>query len=860
MSLRKKSLLIIVLTTILLLTLLYFAVHAILLHSFTELEASEVERNVARARSALFNEISALDAVLFDWAAWNDTYAFVDDLNQDYVESNLLDEAFTPLQLNLMVFLNSEGEIVFKKAFDLELEREVQDPLALRLHLEPDSPLLQHESPESTLSGLLALPRSPMLLASRPIVTSDNQGPINGTLIMGRYLDQEKVAGLSDQIHLPLAFFTLDELRVRPELQQVAHTLQESAGSLVVPRSSTEVAGYTLIPDIYGNPLLLVEVQTSRDIYRQGRQTLSYVLISIALSGLIFGAVSIFLLENNILTRITGLSRSVSEIATRGDLSERVTDQGGDELGRLTDDINEMLAALQESNRRFETLFHSAADAIAVFDLEGHFLEINEIACQRLGYTREELLRMTPADLDTPQHASRVPQRIEEILNAGTYFFEAEQRRKDGTIMPVEILGQLIEYEGRPAILSITRDITERKRLEEQLRQQDRMAAIGQLAGGIAHDFNNILTTITLYTQLVLEDSSTEPQMEQKLNVVLGESHRAAKLVRQILDFSRSAPMEARPVDLNAFVMEVADILKRTLPANVHFLVEMEPNSHTVHADPTRIQQVLLNLVMNARDAMPYGGELRIRLSKLEVREGEEPPVEEMSVGNWICLAVKDTGNGMPPAVLSHLFEPFFTTKGPNGNGLGLAQVHGIVKQHEGFIDLETREKRGTTFYIYLPEYQGGLDAAEADERQAPVEEEATSQGWKGCHGTIMLVEDEEQVRNLTQQILMRAGYNVVTAENGRAALILYRTVRDIDLVITDLVMPDLGGEALLRHLREEDPEIKALILTGYAVREEIESLLARDQVRLLYKPFPKEALVRLVREMLRSQHAEVCV
>jgi CheY-like chemotaxis protein/two-component sensor histidine kinase len=318
--------------------------------------------------------------------------------------------------------------------------------------------------------------------------------------------------------------------------------------------------------------------------------------------------------------------------------------------------------------------------------------------------------------------------------------------------------------------------------------------------------------------------------------------------------------MEARPVDLNVFVMEVADILKRTLPANVHFLVEMEPNSHIVHADPTRIQQVLLNLVMNAKDAMPYGGELRIRLSKSELQEGKEPPVDEMPAGSWICLSVKDTGSGMTSEVIAHLFEPFYTTKGANGNGLGLAQVHGIVKQHEGFIDLETREKHGTTFYIYLPEYQGSMDAAEAVERPVPSEEEPPAKGWNGRHGTIMLIEDEERVRNLTQQILTRAGYNVVTAENGRAALLLYRTVRDIDLVITDLVMPDLGGEALLRHLREEDPEIKALILTGYAMREEIESLLARDQVRLLYKPFPKEALLNLVREMLQSQRAEVYV
>lgn len=501
-------------------------------------------------------------------------------------------------------------------------------------------------------------------------------------------------------------------------------------------------------------------------------------------------------------------------------------------------------AALRESETRYRLLFNSAADAIFIHDLEGNILEVNQMACERLGYSREELLQMSPADIDAPAYAEEIKLYLEQIEQRGYALIESAHVRKDGTTFPVELSTRLIQYNDQPALLTLARDITERKQIEQQLRQQERLAAVGQLAGGIAHDFNNLLTTIILYAQMPLNRPGLPPEAARALNVIQGESQKAADLIQQILDFSRRTMMESQPVNLKPFIEEMSYMLERILPETIHLRLELESEeNYIVEADPTRIQQAMMNLVLNARDAMPDGGEARIELARhiFEVNT----PVVDMQRGRWIRLTVADTGTGISDDVLPHLYEPFFTTKERGkGTGLGLPQVYGIIKQHGGHIDVKTQVNKGTAFHIYLPEHQGAhVETMSQEEDELP----------RGHGERLLIVEDESSVRRAIKEILEPLGYQVETTDNGRAALATYYDADgDFDLVITDLVMPEMDGISLINKLRAVAPTLKTMAITGYAGMEDIQQLRATEIWNaVIQKPFEARVLAQKVRTIL---------
>ncbi|MCP4537332.1 MAG: response regulator [Chloroflexi bacterium] len=386
--------------------------------------------------------------------------------------------------------------------------------------------------------------------------------------------------------------------------------------------------------------------------------------------------------------------------------------------------------------------------------------------------------------------------------------------------------------------------IDERERLQKQLRQQERMAAVGQLAAGIAHDFNNLLTTIMLYAQIGLRKPNLTSDLSQGFKTILDESKKAAELVQQILDFSRRSMIEFQTLEMQPLLDDALGILRRTIPENIQLVMEMSPKdfSLTVEADPTRIHQVVTNLATNARDAMSEGGELRFSLSKIETKLGEEPPVPDMSPREWACLTVSDSGTGMTEEAQVHLFEPFFTTKEPGkGTGLGLAQVYGIIRQHQGYIGMETKEGEGTTFHIYLP----------ASKAEAEVVSEDISITPQGQGEAILLVEDNERLREVGHSLLESLGYQVLDAENGIKALDLYKTEGDVDVVITDLVMPEMGGKELVQELRKLNPDIKALAITGYIVEKDARKLREGGFLDVVYKPFDVKTLAQVVHRAL---------
>ncbi len=517
-------------------------------------------------------------------------------------------------------------------------------------------------------------------------------------------------------------------------------------------------------------------------------------------------------------------------------------------------ELQQRLAQLE----RFRALLDQANDAIFLLQVpSGRLIDVNESACRQLRATRERLLASTIDDLipavawQQIRSFSMHKQAMENGAETITTVLQKEDGEKeDGETFPTEMTVQSVELEEDTYAIVVARDITERKKMEEQLRRQEQLAAIGQLAAGIAHDFRNLLSTVILYAQLSMRERDLPPSVAQKLQTIVDESYKATDLVQQILDFSSRAMIKTEPINLTALTADVLNVLSRTLPETIHLTLDVAgtaAGAYIAKVDPGRIQQALTNLALNARDAMPEGGALRFALSRTEKRPGKIPESDQAST-EWLCLAVSDTGSGMTEEVQKHLFEPFFTTKKVGkGTGLGLAQVYGIVRQHDGYIDVTSAPGEGTTFTLCFPAYQ---------EQIAPRESEAQAPIPVGQGETILLVEDEPRLRNAERAMLEALGYRVVTAKNGRDALVQCQTAGRleehcprIDLVITDLVMPELGGEELLRELQKVRPTLPVLAVTGYALqKKDLDQMKEIGFVDVLAKPFDMEQLARVVK------------
>jgi len=390
-------------------------------------------------------------------------------------------------------------------------------------------------------------------------------------------------------------------------------------------------------------------------------------------------------------------------------------------------------------------------------------------------------------------------------------------------------------------------DIFERRRAEKAFREaeeksrvQERLSAVGQLAAGIAHDFNNLLTGIIGYAQLLTMRTDVSELAKRDVRRIEQEGQHAARLIRQILDFSRKSIIQRQPLELTSFLKESIKFLRRTISENIRISLDVEPNRYLVQADPAQIQDMLTNLSVNARDAMPGGGDLRFRLSRFRLKEEDIPPFPEMPPGEWIELSVSDTGSGIAPEHLPRVFEPFFTTKKPDqGTGLGLAQVYGIVMQHEGFIDVDSPPGKGTTFMVYLSPL---VDAGNTSKKGTP------TRLSRGRGETILVVEDEPTVLEMVGHMLEELGYRALKARNGEEALVAYDRHRDgIVLVLTDIVMPGMDGIQVFRALRTEHPDVKVAAMTGYPLDDEGDDLLSEGFVAWVQKPLDLGALIRIL-------------
>ncbi len=507
---------------------------------------------------------------------------------------------------------------------------------------------------------------------------------------------------------------------------------------------------------------------------------------------------------------------------------------------------------LKEREEQYRYLFESNPNPMWVYDLETlAFLAINNAAVSRYGYSREEFLGMTIKDIrpteDVPALLENVSKVTEGIDEAGIW----RHRKKDGTIISVKITSHTMLFDGRRCEIVLAHDVTREREMESQLRQAQKMEAVGRLAGGVAHDFNNLLTAISGYSDLLLVRLSAHDPVRREVEEIRKASDRAASLTRQLLAFSRRQVLQPRVLDLNAVVADMNSMVRRLIGEDIDLVVVPGAGLWRVKADPGQIEQVIVNLAVNARDAMPGGGRLTIDTSNAEVAAPSDAARLSLPPGPYAVLTVADTGEGMTAETISHIFEPFFTTKeAGKGTGLGLATVYGIVAQSGGAIDVASAPGRGTSFRVYLPRVE-----AEA-EPPAPVVRGA--EDHRGTE-TILLVEDEDAVRTLVLTILKRKGYAVLTARNGgEALLVCERHSGRIELMVTDVVMPGMGGPDLARRLSPLRPGMKTLYMSGYTDDEIVHPGDLEPGTHYIQKPFTPDALARKVREVLDAKSLKI--
>jgi PAS domain S-box-containing protein len=526
----------------------------------------------------------------------------------------------------------------------------------------------------------------------------------------------------------------------------------------------------------------------------------------------------------------------------------RLTTEGGKIVGvhAVARDITDRKTAEKE-RLRLVTIVEQAAESIMVTDREGTIQYVNPAFERLTGYSRGEAVGRNLGILKSGVHGDQFYRDMWDTLIRGDVWRGQLVNRKkngelfqeDATISPVkDELGNVVNY------VAVKRDVTDQVMLEKQLRQAQKMESIGTLAGGIAHDFNNILQVVLGYADIMIMNKNRRSHDLRQLEAIRKAAKDGAELVKGLLTFSRQVESKRRPVDLNQQLRRIRRILERTIPKMIDIKLSLADDLSTVSADPLQVEQVLMNLAVNSHHAMPGGGRLAVKTENITLDEEYCRNNLNVNPGDYVLLEISDTGHGIEKGVKENIFEPFFTTKeAGEGTGLGLSIVYGIVKNHGGHITCDSRPGRGTTFKIYLPAIEG---------KSAP--DIAVTTGDTPAIGTetILLADDEERIRNTVEHVLTCSGYTVISADNGKQGLEIYRERKDeIDLVILDLIMPDMGGEQCLEEILKLDPAAKVIIASGYSTRGATKEVTERGARGFIAKPFDAGELLRVVRGIL---------
>jgi two-component system cell cycle sensor histidine kinase/response regulator CckA len=503
--------------------------------------------------------------------------------------------------------------------------------------------------------------------------------------------------------------------------------------------------------------------------------------------------------------------------------------------------------AMRKSESLFRLLFSQTPLPSWVADANTlEFLKVNEAAIRQYGYSEEEFRKLSVADIFPKDDREQCQRQLAAWNAKNGHQGHWKHRGKDGRVFEVDVISHKVDYGGREVRLVVAQDVSERKLLEDQLRQAQKMEAVGRLAGGVAHDFNNLLMVVKGHTELLLDTLPLGDHVTRKIEQIDRAADRAATLTRQLLAFSRMQVLQPRAMNLNGVVEEMGRLIPRLIGEDIELILKCDENLGTIRADASQMEQIIMNLAVNARDAMPDGGRLMIETAnaELDTKYGTAHPM--VQPGRYVLLAVTDTGCGMDAETQAHIFEPFFTTKEKGkGTGLGLATVYGVVKQSGGFIWVYSEAGKGSSFKIYLPRVDEAVDR--------PGITQSLAQVPKGTE-TVLLAEDEQDVREVAREFLESAGYTVLEARDGAEALRVAADHRAaIHVLVTDMVMPGMTGQDVARLMRQQSPSLGVILMSGYSEQAAGEAARKDPAAMVLTKPFSRSAILRAVREVLKK-------
>ncbi|HWR58765.1 MAG TPA: PAS domain S-box protein, partial [Thermodesulfovibrionales bacterium] len=506
--------------------------------------------------------------------------------------------------------------------------------------------------------------------------------------------------------------------------------------------------------------------------------------------------------------------------------------------------VEERTRELNKSELMLRSLFDNANDGIVIMDRNGIILDVNQKACEIHGFDRDALIGTNIELLEPEENKQLFRDRRARILSGGSLLFETQHYRRDGSRVSLEISSKAIEVEGNLLIQSFHRDVTDRKRLQEQLFQSQKMESIGVLAGGIAHDFNNILSAILGHAELLHEFSNLDSDGKQKVTIIENSARKAGQMISKLLSFARQGSFESVPLNLNEVIKDTVELIERMMmKRKIDIKIDLDGNILPINGDSNQLEQVIMNLVVNGADAMPDGGLVTISTG-METFEKDAIPVHPLlAPGKYVSLKISDTGTGIPDEIKDRIFDPFFTTKkAGKGTGLGLAMVYGIVKEHKGVINLKTQLGKGTTFEIYLP----------VSDKDVSITGKPLLYSMAGRE-KILVIDDENDILSFMKEVLESQGYRVIVTDNPIYALDMFRQISDdIDLVITDIVMPLVNGRDLIKSFKTIKPSVRMIAISGY----EIWNIGKKDKDVDAYirKPFEGIYLLSVVRRVLDSK------
>jgi PAS domain S-box-containing protein len=778
-------------------------------------ETQDIARRVHHARR-LFARLAENKANLIsEFSFWDDTWDVVNHpttaASREHIRENFLEWLPQRYGDGLIEIWNKRGEPVWSWS----------DTIAVGVEQEIDRPALFRQLEAERLSaGYVRGSKGLLLLASALVLHESDQalqGPSNGFIIAAEPIDSARIAEIEDELQVKLEILPLSASW--PADSVGIETRGDSIQTVFV------LAGYNR------KPVALVALRSSRSLMQQLALSSSILLLATMLVGILVLAI-LWRAGNRLVVRpLSEIGGALESMQQKGRLSRIETRPPTHEWSLFVTAFNSTIDALKSSERRYQVLFDHAADAQFLLDAKTQtILEANPAAEVLAGRDRREMIGRP---LSTVVRLEPSPSRD------GT----SRVKRHDGSLLTVSVVTAELEIGGAPRQLASLRDLTKNEALAAQLRQAQKMEAIGSLAGGIAHDFNNLLGAVLLASSTLKEDAAGNPEFQASIDTIEQASRRGAELTRRLLSFARREQNSTSSVALNEVVQNVVQLCERTFDRAIRIEVALTDPVPAVAGDAGQLEQVLLNLCINSRDAMPSGGTLRITTASREVTDQETAYLRDVEAGSYVTISVADTGSGLTVEAEQHLFEPFFTTKGQGkGTGLGLAMVYGLVRAHGGGIQAHNRPGEGVEFEIYLPV------ALARTEASIPARASRPADGTE----RVLMVDDELALRKSVSRALSRLGYAVDVAENGvQGVQMVQQAPEAYDLVILDLMMPEMGGAQAFQLIRRIRPDMKVLLCSGYSADGERNELLREGAAGFLQKPFDTNELAALVRDTL---------